>query len=93
MTEPTFRLRPDVSAQLDIVLARILVHVGIDDLETARDCIRDALSDAFHHGWMSGHDDATEQRRPTTENPYHWITEKSVAAGGGETQGESDTIS
>lgn len=70
MTEPTHDLRPDVSAQLDIVLARVMLHVGIDDLEVAREVLRDALADSWHHGWMSGHDDGSERRYPLTESPY-----------------------
>lgn len=93
MTEPTHELRPDVSAQLDIVLARVMLHVGIDDLEVARDSLRDALSEAWHHGWMSGHDDAVEQRRPVSENPYHWRPATPAARNAEENAANSDAIS
>lgn len=93
MTEPTHHLRPDVSAQLDIVLVRIMLHVGIDDLEVARDVLRDALAEAWHHGWMSGHDDASEMRRPLTESPYMRRPATPAAETQPADQGESPTIS
>jgi hypothetical protein len=93
MTEPTHDLRPDVSAQLDIVLARVMLHVGIDDLEIARETLRDALSDSWHHGWMSGHDDGVERRRPVSENPYHRRPATPAGGNAAENAANSDAIS
>lgn len=70
MTEPTYHLRPDVAAQLDILLSALLVQVGLDDLETARERLREDLAAAWHLGWMAGHDDMAERRSPVTPNPY-----------------------
>lgn len=93
MTEPTHHLRADVSAQLDIVLARVLLHVGIDDMETARESLRDALADAWHHGWMTGHDDGATMRSPVTESPYSRQPAMPAPVAGGETRDESGQIS
>lgn len=93
MTEPTHHLRPDVSAQLDIVLARVMLHVGIDDMETARESLRDAFSQVWHHGWMAGHDDGVTQRSPLTDSPYHRRPAAPAAGGSSETPDESDAIS
>lgn len=71
MTEPTHHLRRDVAAQLDIVLSGILLSVGLDELERARERLREELSAAWHQGWMSGHTDGIERRSPTSPNPYH----------------------
>lgn len=70
MTEPTHHLRADVAVQLDIVLTRVMLQVGLDDLETAREILRRELSEAWHLGWMTGFDDSRDQRYPTTVNPY-----------------------
>jgi hypothetical protein len=70
MTEPTHDLRRDVAAQLDILLTGIMLQVGLDDLEAARERLRGTLASAWHDGWMAGFDDSAEQRKPS-QNPYH----------------------
>jgi hypothetical protein len=70
MTEPTSHYRPDVAVHLDIVLARIMAQVGLDELDTARERLARHLAAAWHDGWMAGHEDGTNHRSPTS-NPYH----------------------
>lgn len=72
MTEPTHHLRPDVEVQIDKLIARVMLQMGLDEIDMARDNVREVLSSAWHSGWMAGFDDSNEQRRPTAENPYHW---------------------
>lgn len=72
MTEPTHHLRPDVVAQLDIVVQRLEAAVGLEHGDTPRLILRDALADCWHHGWLSGYDDA-DRRGETTPNPYHYV--------------------
>jgi len=69
MTEPTHHMRADVAAQLDILLAGIMVNVGLDDLDGARRVLRESLADAWDLGeklgWQeSGYQDSRAQ------NPY-----------------------
>jgi len=70
MTEPTHEIRRDVAALLDIQLARILVSVGTDDLELAREKLRAYLSRAWHDGWRAGYYDGHTAGQPSP-NPYH----------------------
>jgi hypothetical protein len=70
MTEPTHHLRPDVSAQLDMILARVMSPVGHDQLDLARERLCRYLASAWHAGWMAGHANGSEHELPTP-NPYH----------------------
>lgn len=70
MTEPTHNMRPDAYAQIEMLAKRIAARLGADDVEVAWDILRNGLSDAWHHGWMTGYDDSNEHRRPSP-NPYH----------------------
>lgn len=72
MTEPTHEIRRDVAALLDMSLASIMLSVGIDELETAREKLREQLADAWHQGWMAGHDNGVQRTSPVP-NPYSYF--------------------
>lgn len=69
MTEPTHHMRRDVEVQIDMLITRTMLHMGLDEIQDARSMLRQVLASTWTHGFVTGAE-LTVDDVETVRNPY-----------------------